>query len=75
MLTQEHFNVVEHRTIKGAALGQTDTAQRFHQVLGLDVLVAINLEALDRRALMYDNHEHIAVLANFNIVEQTLVIQ
>ena len=49
------LDVLEHRTIEGLARGKTHVAQTLGQILGLDVLVTLELEALDRRTL---EHSH-----------------
>jgi hypothetical protein len=38
-------------------------AQRLVEILGLDVLVALDGEAADRRALLHHHHEHTWILA------------
>ena len=45
------------------------------QVLGLDVLVALELEALDGRALVDHHDERIAIAAHFDVAEESRFVQ
>ena len=69
------FDLVEHRLVEGLAGGETDVAQRLLQVLGLDVLVALDLEALDRRPLEHRDHQRAALAADLDVAEEPVVVQ
>ena len=45
------------------------------QVLGLDVLVALELEALDGRALVDHHDQRVAVAAHLDVAEEAGVVQ
>ena len=68
-----HF--IEHRLIEGLAGGETDIAQRALQVLGLDVLVALDLEAFDRRPFDHSDDQRAAVAPHLDIAEEAGRIQ
>ena len=45
------------------------------QVFGLDVLVALELEALDGRALVDHHDQRVAIAAQFHVAEEAGVVQ
>ena len=61
---------LQHRAVEGLALRQADVAQRALQVLGLDVLVALDLEALDRGPLEHHDDQRVAVTAQLDVAEE-----
>ncbi len=68
-----HF--LERRAVEGLARRQPDIAERFLQVLGLDVLVALDLDALERRPFEYGNQQRIAVAADLDVAKETGRVQ
>src|SRR5690606_33009721 len=54
---------------------ETDVAQRALQILGLDVLVALDLEALDRRSLENGDDERAAIAPQLAVAEEAGRIQ
>ena len=75
LVLQERLHVLEHRAVEGLALRETDVAQRLAEVLGLDVLVALELEALDGRALVDHHDQRAAVAAQLDVAEEAGVVQ
>ena len=69
------MHVLEHRAVESLAGGQADVAQRFLQILGLDVLVALDLEALDRGALHDNDEEFGAVAPHLDVAKEPGRIQ
>ena len=70
LVGQEAAHFLEHRAVEGLAGREADAAQRLLQVLGLDVLVAGDLEALDRRALVHHDDERLPVAPHFDVAEE-----
>ena len=68
-------NVLEHRAVEGLAGREPDVAQRLLQILGLDVLVTGDLEALDGRALQHHDNERAAVAAQLHVAEEAGGVQ
>ena len=68
-------DVLEHRAVEGLAGGKADVAQRLLQILGLDVLVAGDLEALDRGALEHHHHQRVAVAPHLHVAEESGGVQ
>ncbi len=68
-------HVLEHRAVEGLAGGEADVAQRFLQVLGLDVLVAGDLEALDRGPLEHYDDQRVAFAAHLHVAEEVRGVQ
>ena len=64
------LHLVEHRSVEGLALGETHVAQALGQILGLDVLVALDLELRDRRPLDHHHEQGIAVAAQLHVAEE-----
>src|SRR5262249_53492363 len=56
--------------IERLAGGEADVAERLLQVLRLDVLVALDLEALDRGTFEHGNDERAAVATQFDVAEK-----
>ena len=75
LVLQERLDVLEHRAIEGLALREADVAQRLAEILGLDVLVALELEALDGRALVDHDDQRVAVAAQLDVAEEAGVVQ
>ena len=64
------LDLIEHRAIEGLAGGQSDVAQTLLQILGLDVLVALDLELGDRRAFDHHHEQRVTVAAQFHVAEE-----
>src|ERR1700722_1754247 len=64
------LHLVEDRTVEGLALREADVAQTLLQVLGLDVLVALDLELGDRGPLDHHDQQGVAVAAQFHVAEE-----
>ena len=63
-------DLLQHGAVEGLALRQADVPERALQVLGLDVLVALDREALDRGSLKDDHDEGVAVAAQLDVAEE-----
>ncbi len=63
------------RAVEGLSGRQAHVAQRLLQVLGLDVLVALDLDALERRALEHGDQQGIAVAIQRDIAEESRGVQ
>ena len=68
-------DLIQHRLVEALAAGEPDIAQRLLQVLGLDVLVALHLEAFDGRALQHRDDQHAAVATQLHVAEETGRVQ
>ena len=68
-----HF--VEDRAIEGLALREADVAQALGEILGLDVLVALDLELRDRRPLHHHHEQRIALAAQLDVAEESGRVQ
>ena len=68
-------HVFQHRAVEGLARGQAHIAQALLQVFRLDVLVAIDGEAFDGRALLHHHHQRVTFTAQFHIAEEARGIQ
>ena len=66
---------VQGEAVEGIALGQADLRQTAHQVLGLDVLVAGQGQAVDRRALGDRDHQDVALAAHAHVFEEAGAVQ
>ena len=75
LVRQEPLDLVERRLVEGLAGRETDVAQRLLEVLGLDVLVAGDLEALDRRPLEHRDDQRAAVAAHLDVAEEAGRVQ
>ncbi|MCY1300823.1 hypothetical protein D9M70_504070 [compost metagenome] len=68
------LQLVAHAFERGAledlAFGQTGLVQAFHQVFGADGLVALDLDARDGRPLDHGDHQHVAVAAELDVLEE-----
>src|ERR1019366_167191 len=64
-----------HRPIEGLAGCESDVAQAFLQILGLDVLVALNLKLRNRRTFDDHHQQGVAVAAQFHIAKESGGIQ
>src|SRR5262249_13942168 len=70
LIGERALDVVEHGLIERLARGEADVAERFLELLGLDVLVALDLEALDRRPLEHGDDERRAFAAHLDVAEE-----
>jgi len=68
-------HVLEDRAVEGLAGGEADVAQGLLQVLGLDVLVARDLEAFNGGTLEHHDYEGVAVAAHLYVAEEVSGIQ
>ena len=75
LLSQELLHIVEHRAVERATARKSDVAKRVHQILGLDVLIALHRKTLDRRPLPDHDDERIPITAHFDVIEQRLTIK
>ena len=69
------LDFVEHRPVEGLALRETDVAQALLQILGLDVLVALDLELGDRRPLDHHHQQGVAVAPQLHVAEEARGVQ
>jgi len=69
------FDAVEHRAVEDASFLQTDVGQGGFECLGLDVLVAADLDLGDGRTLAHLDDEHVAVALDAHVVEEAGLIQ
>src|SRR5262249_10898241 len=58
------------RAVEGAAWREPDVAHRLEEVLGLNVLVARDLEARDGGPFLYDDDERVAVATELHVIEE-----
>jgi hypothetical protein len=70
LVGEEAPHLLEHRAVEGLAGREAHAAQRLLQVLGLDVLVARQLEALDRRPLPHHDDQRRAVTPQLDVAEE-----
>ncbi|MEZ5459858.1 MAG: hypothetical protein R3E65_11305 [Steroidobacteraceae bacterium] len=75
LVRQELADVLQHGTIEGLAGRQPDVAQRLGQILGLDVLVALELEAFDRGPLQHHDQQRAAIAAHLHVAEKASVVR
>ena len=68
-----HF--VEDRAVEGLACGEAHIAQALLQVLGLDVLVALDLELGDGGTLDHHDQQGVAVAAQFHVAKEAGRVQ
>ena len=68
------LDLVEHGLVEGLAGREADVAQRLLQVLGLDVLVALDLEALDRGPLEHHHQERVAIATQLHLAEEVALV-
>jgi hypothetical protein len=75
LVLQERLHVLEHRTVESLALRESDVAQALVEVLVLDVLVAVDLEALDGRTFVDHDDQRVAFPAQLDVAEEPGVVQ
>src|SRR5262249_37316197 len=75
LLVQVLLDEIEHRAIEGFAGGKSHVFQAFLQILGLDLLVAGDLEALDRRTLDDDDDEIGAVTTKLHVAKEVCGVE
>ena len=75
MIGEVLLHFVEHRAVKGLARGEAHVAQGLLQILGLDVLVALDVELRDRGTLHHHHQQDIAVAPQFDVAEEAGGIQ
>ncbi|MND81326.1 hypothetical protein D3C80_731170 [compost metagenome] len=61
----------EGGALEDLAFGQAGLFQALEQVFGADGLVAFDLDAGDRRAFDYGDHQYVAVAAELDVLEET----
>ncbi|MNQ37791.1 hypothetical protein D3C85_513450 [compost metagenome] len=61
----------EGRALEDLAFGQAGLFQALEQVFGADGLVAFDLDTGDRRAFDYGDHQHVAIAAELDVLEET----
>ncbi len=74
LVLEERFDVLEHGAIEGLALRETHVAQGLVQIFVLDVLVALELEALDGRAFVDHHDQHVAIAAQLDVTKEAGVV-
>jgi hypothetical protein len=67
--------ILKRRAAEGLAGREPDLAQRLGQILGLDVLVALDVHALERGALEHRDYEGRAFTAQLDVAEKPGRIQ
>ncbi len=75
LLVQVLLDQIEHRPVEGLAGGKAHVFQALLQILGLDLLVAGDLEALDRRPLDHRDDEVVAVPAQLHVAEEIRCVE
>src|SRR6185369_13093958 len=75
LLGQALLDLFQYRAIVGLAGCQPHVAQRLGEILGLDGLVALDLEALDRGALAQHHDQRAAIAAHLDIAEEARGVQ
>ena len=70
LLGQRLRQLIERRAIEGLARREPVLGQHLLEVVVLDVLVAVERELEDRRALEHDDHERVAVAAELEVLEE-----
>ena len=63
-------HAVEIEAVEGFAFGQADVVEAAGQVLGLDVLVAGQGQAIDRRTLGDREHQDVALACDLDVLEE-----
>jgi hypothetical protein len=75
LLVEELAHVLERRAVQDLARGQADGTQRLLEILGPDRLVALDLEAADRRVLLHYDDQHARILAaELDVAEESHVV-
>src|SRR5216684_3349173 len=69
------LHLVEHRPVEGLSGRQADVSQTLLQILGLDVLVALEFELGDRGTFDHDDQQRVAVAAQFHVPEKSRGIE
>jgi hypothetical protein len=69
------LDLIQHGAIEVLAVRETDIAQALAEIFGLDVFVALDLEAVDGRTLEHSDHQRTAIPAQFDIAEEAGVVQ
>ena len=69
------LDFIEHRSVEGLAGRESHVAQALLQILGLDVLVALDLEFGDRGPFDHHHQQGVAVAAQFHIAKESRRIQ
>ena len=64
------LDLVQHGPVEDLALGEPDALERLLEVVGADVLVALDHDTGDRRPLLDDDDQRAAVLLKPDILEK-----
>src|SRR5690606_1742797 len=75
LLPKKLLHVVQHGTVKRSSASEPHVTQGIHEVFGLDVLVALDGEVLDRRPLLHSDDQGTAITAHLDIVEHALRVE
>ena len=75
LVGEELLDVLEHRAIEGLARGEPYVTQALGEILGLDVLVALEFEALDRRPFEHGDDQRAALPAQLHVAEKVGVVE
>ena len=68
-------DLIERGAVKSLAGREPDVAQRLLQILGLDVLVALDIDALERGALGHRDNQRVAIAAQLDVAEKAGGVQ
>ena len=71
LVSERLRDVIEHGTVEDLAGREPDVAQRFLQLVGLDVLVPGDGEALDRGPLQHHHDQGVALAAQLHVTEES----
>ena len=75
LLGEVATQLLEDRAVEGLARGKTQVAQALGELLGLEVLVALQLEALDRGPLLHHHDQRVAIAPQLDVAEEAGGVQ
>src|SRR6266545_700526 len=64
------LGALERGAVEDARLGEADVLQRLLQRVGVELLVAGDIDAADRRALLHDDDEHVTLALEPHVAEE-----
>ena len=68
-------HAVEREAVERLAFGQADVLEALEQILGLEVLVALQFDLRDRRPLLDRDDEDVALAGNLHVAEEAGLVQ
>ncbi len=68
-------HLVEDQAVEGVTFGHAVFLEALHQVFGLDVLVAGDLELVDRRALLHGDDKDAALAIQTDVLEEASLVE